>query len=178
MITKICKLCEKEYQVAKPSDAKRRVFCSKSCLSISCNRSRKKIPEKKTCVYCDSVYWAATKRQKNKKYCSVGCMMRYRNKHINPRIISEKYSGENSPYWMGESAGYWAKHMWIRNLKGSANGCSCCLGKNSNYYEWANISREYKRDVSDWIQLCRSCHKAFDLNKWTLQKLFSVRARL
>lgn len=32
-------------------------------------------------------------------------------------------------------------------------------------YHWANISRSYKRDLSDWVRLCASCHKKSDLAK-------------
>jgi len=38
-------------------------------------------------------------------------------------------------------------------------------------YEWANISGEYKRDVSDYIQLCPSCHRKFDMGKITLNQI-------
>lgn len=30
------------------------------------------------------------------------------------------------------------------------------------YFQWANISGEYLRIVSDWKQLCVKCHKKFD----------------
>ncbi len=26
------------------------------------------------------------------------------------------------------------------------------------YFNWANISQEYKRDIKDWKQLCKKCH--------------------
>lgn len=32
-------------------------------------------------------------------------------------------------------------------------------------YEWANISGEYKRDRSDWVMLCPSCHRKIDMGK-------------
>jgi len=30
------------------------------------------------------------------------------------------------------------------------------------YFDWAHISDEYKRDLDDWVQLCRKCHYQFD----------------
>ncbi|MEN6567167.1 MAG: hypothetical protein ABFC57_12805 [Veillonellales bacterium] len=30
------------------------------------------------------------------------------------------------------------------------------------YQEWANISGEYKRSRSDYMELCPSCHRLFD----------------
>lgn len=32
-------------------------------------------------------------------------------------------------------------------------------------YEWANISGEYKRERSDWVMLCPSCHRKIDMGK-------------
>jgi len=30
---------------------------------------------------------------------------------------------------------------------------------------WANLSGQYKRDISDWVELCAKCHKNFDMGK-------------
>lgn len=32
------------------------------------------------------------------------------------------------------------------------------LTHKSTRYHWANISKEYKRDFSDWMQMCPSCN--------------------
>jgi hypothetical protein len=29
-------------------------------------------------------------------------------------------------------------------------------------FQWANISKKYLRDFSDWMQLCASCHAKYD----------------
>lgn len=36
---------------------------------------------------------------------------------------------------------------------------------------WANISRQYKRDKTDWMRLCAKCHKAYDTYKLTLTEM-------
>lgn len=71
---------------------------------------------------------------------------------------------ENHFNWKGEDAKYISKHTWIHNNYGKASKCEVCNmgGKN---YEWANISGEYKRDISDYKQMCRSCHRLMDFSR-------------
>jgi len=57
-------------------------------------------------------------------------------------------------------------HRWLRNTYGSANKCESkfCNG-NSTYYEWALIhGKEYEFKRENFIQLCHSCHRQYDLN--------------
>lgn len=71
-------------------------------------------------------------------------------------------SGILHPYWKGENASYISKHSWISRVLGKPSICFNCYSKIKNIYEWANISGKYKRDVSDYIRLCRECHRSFD----------------
>lgn len=93
--------------------------------------------------------------------------MRETSQEISKRVSKSLIGkfGEESRRWKGESAGYVAKHSWIVKHYGKANHCEKCNTKNCSRYEWANISGEYKRDVSDYIQLCPSCHRKMDLKK-------------
>lgn len=50
-------------------------------------------------------------------------------------------------------------HYWIRKEKGNPGPCEKC-GKEKS--EWANVSGKYMRDTSDWIPLCRPCHRKYD----------------
>jgi hypothetical protein len=52
---------------------------------------------------------------------------------------------------------YSALHAWVYRKLGKAKKCS--NGHIANIYYWANISGEYKRDVSDWHELCPTCNK-------------------
>ena len=65
--------------------------------------------------------------------------------------------------------GYSATHYWVYRYYGKANHCVECT-KPSKRFEWANISGEYKRDISDWMQMCTSCHKKFDFTEETRKK--------
>jgi hypothetical protein len=72
--------------------------------------------------------------------------------------------GEQSRRWKGVKASYTAKHMWIIKHYGNAQKCEQveCDYKNPKRYEWHNISGTYKRERSDYIQLCPSCHRKID----------------
>lgn len=76
------------------------------------------------------------------------------------RKLSEANSGSNHPQWKGDKAGYQAIHIWIRKHLKRKGECARC--NRHGYTEFANISGEYLRDVDDYIELCRTCHKEFD----------------
>jgi len=60
----------------------------------------------------------------------------------------------------GENVGYDALHDWVKRHKPKAICCEHC-GK-EGYLEWANKSHEYKRDLNDWLALCKKCHIKYD----------------
>lgn len=62
--------------------------------------------------------------------------------------------------YKGDSVGYYALHAWVIRIKGSACICEHC--NTTNNVEWANKSHEYKRDIHDFIPLCKKCHKKYD----------------
>lgn len=69
--------------------------------------------------------------------------------------------------WKGEKAGYEAKHREINKYYGKSSKCENlkCIYKNPKRYEWANISNKYFRRRDDYLQLCPSCHRLWDLGK-------------
>ena len=83
--------------------------------------------------------------------------------------------GETHYRWKGENAGYSSKHKWIVRKYGRASKCQNkdCIYPRKNKkgtilnspkkITWANLSETYKRDISNYIQLCVSCHSKFDL---------------
>lgn len=83
------------------------------------------------------------------------------NKGLKTGIVPANFKGEN--------VGYDALHDWVNRHKGKASICKHC-GKDYGRIEWANKSHEYKRDLNDWIPLCKSCHIKFD----KIQKGISV----
>lgn len=70
--------------------------------------------------------------------------------------------GDLAYQWKGGRVGYGALHDWVRKELGSPKSCEHCKSPSAKKYEWANISKKYKRDLADWIRLCSSCHRKFD----------------
>ncbi len=77
---------------------------------------------------------------------------------------------EKSKNWVGDNVGYRGLHHWVRRQLGKAKMCIHCNndkipeGK-KRWFQWANVSHEYKRNLADWIQLCIPCHKKYDSKK-------------
>jgi hypothetical protein len=61
-----------------------------------------------------------------------------------------------------EISTYICTHIWVKSHYGKASKCEKCSNPNNYRYEWANISGEYKRERSDWMELCQSCHRLYD----------------
>lgn len=66
--------------------------------------------------------------------------------------------------WQGDSISYKGLHLWVHKTLGSSSRCEHCgFQSNSNRkIHWANKSHQYKRETSDWLRLCVSCHKKYD----------------
>lgn len=71
---------------------------------------------------------------------------------------------ELNPRWKGDKAGFSAMHQWLKRRVGKASFCTFDKTHESKGgFEWANISHEYKREVSDYMSLCRRCHMKYDM---------------
>lgn len=59
---------------------------------------------------------------------------------------------------------YHAVHWWVNKQFGKPTECEECglIDNNSRRFHWANLSGLYKKDRSDWLRLCVSCHKLMD----------------
>ena len=97
---------------------------------------------------------------------------------INKREIKRKYNtkpnrtsfkkghlglvGDKNPIWRGDIVGYGALHDWLKRWFGKPNFCEHCGTRTAKKFEWANISKRYRRDRNDWLRLCASCHHKYD----------------
>lgn len=70
---------------------------------------------------------------------------------------------ENHNHWSGDAVGNKGVHAWVRRQKGRPNFCEICKSTTKKNYHWANIGHEYKRRLEDYVRLCVSCHKRYDL---------------
>ena len=143
----------------------------------------------KRCIQCEKVILLYPYQIKigEGKYCSRSCRGKYRAlrdhkipigkgiKGIIPSLetiekMSESHKGKTvgkqNGNWKGNKVSYKELHSWVARWLGKPDICEFCgkfglTGKNIN---WANKSREYKRDLSDWLRLCIYCHRQYDRN--------------
>lgn len=109
------------------------------------------------CPACSKEFIQSKYLGLRKKFCSRNCS--YLSEDRNKRISESKVANKN-PMWKGDKVGYPALHNWVINRLTKPTTCSCCGLKKR--LDLANISNEYKRDLSDWEWLCRKCHMTKD----------------
>ncbi len=134
--------------------------------------------ETKNCIGCNKLVIRKSQKPgafKKIRYCSSSCALFVRNRDNNPMSQSNvriKITGNNHYNWKGDSARYFGIHSWVRKYADlDMSKCSEC-GEIGKYWknkrwsiEYANISGEYKRELTDWRPLCRKCHRKFDNTK-------------
>lgn len=140
------------------------------------------------CLVCNSRL--SDKRGKNRpKYCrmhfsktkeyKIKTSKTWFKKGATPHNAGKVFMPEDkNPAWKGDDVGYHALHHWVSRHMGRPKLCSVCGQDDpSKRYEWANISREYKRDKGDWIRMCKKCHNDYDgVNIWQQNKRKTSRA--
>lgn len=101
----------------------------------------------KVCLYCGNTFLTYPSHEQRRKYCSHAC---------NAKV--------NKPRFKEDGVGYVALHSWVSKYLGKPTTCEFCKKTDLTgcQIHWANVSREYKRDLSDWIRLCAKCHKKYD----------------
>lgn len=75
-----------------------------------------------------------------------------------------------------DNAAYQRVHKWIARELGKAARCSFNEEHRSTRYHWSNISGQYKYDITDWQQLCPSCHGKHDYTE-AHKKIMRIRSK-
>lgn len=73
--------------------------------------------------------------------------------------------GDKHRSWRGGEVKRPALHEWITKQLGRPQSCQFCGCTNAKRFEWANKTGQYLRDLNDWLRLCTSCHRKYDLKK-------------
>jgi len=100
------------------------------------------------------------------KYCSRICGWRNnptkikKGQRLSPKTEFKK--GQRPHNWIDGNVNYDTLHHWVSNHLGKLKKCEMCGDTSNRKYAWANKSGKYKRDLSDWLRLCYSCHKIYD----------------
>lgn len=138
-LTKKCLRCGEVFSkpsfISKKQWFEKRKYCSKYCTHPQKIRFN--------CLICYKETIVRNYRKETAKYCS----------HFCEKIAKRS----NTPT-------YNAIHKWINFQLGSPKKCNDCgfVSKNSRQFHWANISKKYLRDTSDWVRLCVKCHHKWD----------------
>lgn len=162
-ITKECQ-CGRSFQL-RESQAKRKKFCSLPC---------------KLKFYTKRSGFTRKDNGRNASWFSEGCKpwnagtiglispnagSFQKGVRANPTTEFKKGEmvGASNPKWKGDAVRYDTLHNWVKRRLGKAIRCE--KGKGAEHrspFQWANKSREYKRDLEDWVQLCCRCHIRYD----------------
>lgn len=115
------------------------------------------------CHYCGVDFIVVLSKKDKTKYHSKECANKARKGiSVSPKTQFKK--GMIPFNWKGDKVGYSALHDWVERKLGKPDTCASC-GRDKltgHYIQWANISGQYRRDLTDWIRLCAKCHWHFD----------------
>mgnify|MGYP001570175679 CR=1 FL=1 len=87
---------------------------------------------------------------------------------LSGKPLSNSKLGKKNPMWKCDKVGYMSLHELVRNRKKKPEKCESCQTEPPR--DLANISQQYKRDLSDWEYLCRRCHMKKDGRMLILKK--------
>ena len=171
-----CRNCTKLFG---PLDRLAIQFCSRSCVhafrkGIPSPRKGKHYPHLRRarvgqCLECGKEYRAVGDwGNRKQKYCSKKCAGIAWKKNVRPRIqLPSAPRGEKNPAWRGDKVSYSGLHYWIKAQLGAPRRCEHCGSTNKRKYEWANKDHEYRRNVNDFMRLCTSCHRRYDIQMFS-----------
>lgn len=102
-------------------------------------------------------------------YCNQECYSKSEKLKLDSKNSSLIKNNTDNKWHLGhtkEDVSYKALHDWVRYHKEKTGKCAICGRKDSGIegrdFDLANISGEYKRDLSDYEWLCVWCHDTFD----------------
>ena len=144
---KKCELCKKEFQ---SSPCEKRIFCSRKCYG---HIRGLRMKGNKIGFQVGFTPWNKGKKGVQKGY--------WAGKNRVSSLQNEKHPG-----WKGENVSYISLHQWVGRKLGTPSKCEHCNkeGFTKQQINWANKSHEYKRDLTDWLRLCVSCHRRYDIS--------------
>ncbi len=134
----------------------------------------------KQCLACNKTFFTHPCRLNNGmgKFCSRNCsskvninnpIFRKGSKYVIPdearkraaQKLLGKFLEEKSSLWKGENITRRTLHKWIVKKKGKASTYKCAYCS-KNGKDWSSKNHKYKRDINEFIPLCRSCHELYD----------------
>lgn len=152
----ICINCKNIFLEYKSSNRK---FCSHKC-STDYRKGLKRPEHSKCMVEKHKMKKFGYKLGENKGNKNPAKRSEVRKK-ISKNAKLRDQNEEKNPNWKGNNCSYFTLHEWVKKHLGKAKKCEFC-GITNTIIHWANKSREYKRNLNDWLQLCPKCHGKYD----------------
>lgn len=149
-MVKYCQQCNKEFQKSYYTSKKvfgLQKFCGKKCFGESIKGTKHPHSE-------ETKKKIGLANKNNKTGLENGKLTRFRTVKVS---AYDKIGGINQ---------YRNIHKWVEKQLGKPDKCSNCgkieYGKRIH---WANKSKEYRKEISDWVRLCVKCHYEFDISR-------------
>lgn len=142
----VCKTCREEFEHKCHAHRK---YCNE-CKWVSWNKGTKGIMK-------------AWNKGKPAPWARWDKLFNFKVRELALKRASEtngKRKGELNPNWKDNKVSYGGLHMWVRKYLGKIKECVYCGSEGK--IEWASISHKAKRDLNDYIPLCRICHGKYD----------------
>lgn len=163
-IKKTCK-CGKKFEVY-PS-LNRVKFCSNKCRHKYRDMSWVKRTNLKKLCQCGKEFRVFPFEKDIRKSCSTKCANKYRKQNQGGyKSIKGSLAkmGSKNPQFgkIKENPSYEALHHYIHKRLDKAKPEKCEHCGEEKKLEMANKSREYKRELEDWLWLCKKCHFKYD----------------
>ena len=116
------------------------------------------------CKFCkkDFKVWPYEFKSKERKHCSKQCDLNTRKTWINDKSFK----------WKGNNVTLSAIHTWLKQNFGKADKCENlnCIGI-SKVYDWCKKkNHKYLKKRTNFIMLCRSCHRKYDMTRLKKKK--------
>lgn len=80
-----------------------------------------------------------------------------------PGFTDEQRKKAYQTNWRGDNISNTGLHQWVAYWKGRPKWCESCGTTTARKYEWANIDHKHRRVLSDYIRMCTSCHRKYDI---------------
>lgn len=102
------------------------------------------------------------------KFCCRDCF------HTN---YGKNHRGTRSPRWKGDNVNYHGIHTWLKKTYGKGGNCDKCQTENPKLH-WALVKgKKYERKRENFLHLCPSCHKYYDMTDETRKRMSDSRKR-
>lgn len=73
--------------------------------------------------------------------------------------------GESHYKWRGDAVGRIQAHAWLNRNNPKSGVCERCGEHRKTHLAFKGANGEWSRNRDDYLELCPSCHKRFDLAK-------------